>query len=430
MSNPWNFTIKDYSPYLNYSPYAEGDPRSGWQALYPLIPNIELRCANPPKGDASEHITSLFGASITLEFNGTAIYLYGGGNSPYQVSLDNDTIQMTPLQSSDNLLYSKTNLAQGLHTLNLTALPSGDQQMVFKWLDITDSQPVGAIGPPIRMVCESWNTTIHLVGMWTPSPSDADFLDRPGTLSTSGSGASAALNFTGGIAVAINGEKNCGNGLYTVNLLDSSQRLVHTSHLNSSAYWHVQEALLFYHSGLDPNETYRIQLVNSGNDVTSIALTDFTIYQLFSPDDTSSGNDEMYHYSTNIGTIVGPTVAGVIVLVLLMSFILLRRRKRQRKAALACTIAPYKSSIITPNAIGPVYLQEKQQLTQALDNQVHNQMAQYETVHRYTIAHPGEPPSNLETQAQIGVGIDADVDTQAHSNHTATQPPSIPLPSS
>lgn len=72
---------------------------------------------------------------------GSAIYLYGGGNSSYQVSLDNSVQNLSP--PSGDLLYSSENLPIGTHYVNLTALPTTGQQLVFDKAVITDGLPDG-----------------------------------------------------------------------------------------------------------------------------------------------------------------------------------------------------------------------------------------------------------------------------------------------
>ncbi|TCD65474.1 hypothetical protein EIP91_002592 [Steccherinum ochraceum] len=321
MSVSWNTTFDDASPVLQYAPYSDGPLKSGWQAMYSGVPNsANATCGEAAVGD-STHITSLSGASVALQFYGTAIYLYGGGNCSYQVSLDNEVENLSP--PSADLLYSKEDLSLGTHYVNLTALPSQDQQLVFDRAITTDSLPANA-SPPTTMVVDNSNiTAVQYFGSWT-SKTDAHVPNASHPMPfhiTTSSGSYASLDFTGGIAVAINGSKNCGHGAYTVKLFDSSQQLQTSADYNASTNWLVGDSLLYYHSGLDPSKSYQIQLINSAGDGTTLTLGDFTVLQsnitsvpTQSPSDPSSGSG---HHKTNVGVIVGPVIAGVAVLVIL-----------------------------------------------------------------------------------------------------------------
>ncbi|KAH8099718.1 hypothetical protein BXZ70DRAFT_1008697 [Cristinia sonorae] len=322
-----------------------------------------------------------YNPTLIPESRGTAIYLYGGGSGsvPYQVTLHSDT-ESTPLPPSNGLLYSKGGLEQGIHTVNITAFPSPGQVFSFDEIVITDSIPAGTTSPPTLVQYDNSNVTaIQYVGDWS-SKSDAHVPNpsHPAPFHiTSTAGDYAALNFTEGVAVAINGSKNCGRGLYTVNLFDSSREILSSSQYNASTFWLVGDSLLYYRSGLDPNESYQIQLVNSARDDSVLTLNGFTIFQAngdttstsptrvpLSP--TSSGSDpsspdiSSAQHHVNAGVIVGPTLAGLALLALLallITLIVIRRRKSAARRN-ADDIDPYSSDT---RFDGPVYVAEKQQ---------------------------------------------------------------------
>ena len=53
------------------------------------------------------------------------------------------------------------------------------------------------------------------------------------------------------------------------------------SAFNGSTYWLIGDALLFFQSGLDPNESHNISLVNTGNAAYyALSLNDITLYQV------------------------------------------------------------------------------------------------------------------------------------------------------
>ncbi|THH29340.1 hypothetical protein EUX98_g4844 [Antrodiella citrinella] len=369
-STSWNITIDDASPVLQYAPYSDGPLTNGWQAWYSNAPNpLNPSCGEASAGD-SQHITSHAGASVSLQFNGNAIYLYGTSNSSYQVSLDNTVQNLSP--PSGDLLYLKQNLSSGTHYVNLTALPSAGQQLLFDKAIITDSLPGGSDLPTTTTYDNSNTSAVQYFGSWS-SKTDAQVPNAlhpmPFHITTS-SGSYASLNFTGGIAVAVNGSKNCGHGLYTIKLFDSTQQFQTSSEYNASTNWLVGDALLYYYSGLDPTKNYEVQVSNSGGDGTTLTLGDFTVFQSNITTTIAGNSSDTSDHNVNVGVIVGPIIAGVAVLCLLtLAIFLLRRRAHRASQRAEGKISPYSTDIIPPAAAppgGPGFSLEKGNASQAL----------------------------------------------------------------
>jgi hypothetical protein len=134
MPNPFNITILDTSPIFQYYPpkmvlsTPHGTPRS-------LVVQIQPGCLSPwcwgeillkrwhtlPELfylKTSAHRTTLPGASVRLDWLGTAIYLYGDASvGAYTIELDGATTNCET--SAPGLLFSKSNLTYGSHSLTL-----------------------------------------------------------------------------------------------------------------------------------------------------------------------------------------------------------------------------------------------------------------------------------------------------------------------
>lgn len=139
---------------------ADGSLQGGWQAWFSAS-GFET---NPAGGEESignsYHLSNFSGASVSFQFHGewcndlniskfterhspgSAVYLYGNSSSPYDVILDGNSSLHDQLPSSGDLLFSAQDLADGMHTVNLTARPSdAGQQLAFDRAVISDTVP-------------------------------------------------------------------------------------------------------------------------------------------------------------------------------------------------------------------------------------------------------------------------------------------------
>lgn len=324
--NTWNFTIDDTSSVITYSPFSDGDPVGGWETYFSSSGFWNGSPGEEAIGD-SLHITSRSNASLSFEFRGTAVYLYGNASAPYTVSVDNQPTTQSP--TSGDLLYSVTGLQQDTHHLNLTILPSNSSQRL--WFDkavISDSLPTGTSGL-IPQVIDNQNTTaLHYTGNWS-SFSDVQIPSRANPkkfMKTTDSGAAVALNFTGAWAVAVNASKNWGHWTFSV-ALDGSTRTY-----NASSWWLIGDTISYYQSELDPNRTYTLELTNAAGAGFEMSLNEITLYMpntttgVVSPG-TSAGSTSPSSHKTNVGVIVGPVIAAVVVIAgLIIGWFLFKRR--------------------------------------------------------------------------------------------------------
>ncbi|KAJ3556494.1 hypothetical protein NM688_g1997 [Phlebia brevispora] len=351
MSTSLNFTIDDSSPVFSYSPYGDGSLLGGWQAWFSGSGfETEPQGGEESVGD-SYHLTNFSGASVSLEFYGTAIYLYGNASCTYEVNLDNSIATFNPLPSSGNLLFSADRLGDTLHTVNLTARPSDTtQEIAFDKAVVTNDVP----DQTTSLIIDNQNTTVlQYRGQWSVT-SDPQVPDKqhPSPFHDSIlAGDSVALNFTGAVAVAINASTNYGHGQYNVTLNGT------TSTYNGSTWWLVGNTVLAFKSGLDPSKPYTLELVNAISPY-KLTLSSFTLYgsnvsvgsvgsssinnsptsASTSVSTTSSSpstppDQAATRRHTNAGVIAGPVVAGVVVIIVAVVLLLWRRRVLAKRDA-------------------------------------------------------------------------------------------------
>ncbi|KAJ7779190.1 hypothetical protein B0H16DRAFT_808419 [Mycena metata] len=328
MSQLWNFSIPDTSPILSYSPYADGfGLQNGWQTWY-TISGFNTQPGEGSAGD-SFHLTSLDGAEVSLQFYGSALYLYGIANASYNVVLDEKSQSFS---GRDGLLYSVENLAEKNHSVALTAKITSNttQQLGFSHAVVSTSDQTS----PTQVFWDNTNPAVEYLGQWTNStvqgiPNSSVTAPFHQTLDV---GASAKMNFSDAVAIAVYASTNYGHQLYSVVIDDELPQT-----FNASTFWLVTDAVVFFQSGLDPNTTHILNMINlsAGSKFT---LSSIVTYQGngSAPGSTTPGGSPTTfpplssHSSVNVGAIVGPVV-GVILLGLLAAFFWIRRRGSRRQ---------------------------------------------------------------------------------------------------
>ncbi|KAF7365272.1 hypothetical protein MVEN_00399000 [Mycena venus] len=312
----WNFTIDDTSPFLTYTPYADGSNSgltNGWIPWYQTTGFLPKN-AVPGVGE-SYHITSRNNASVAFEFYGNAIYLYGTSNSSYAVTVDATNSAHTPPTS--DLLFSATDLDVGTHSVTLTATPSTSssaQQLAFDRAVI--SAPLVNNATPTEAFYDNTDTTrLTYGGDWYTSSAS-------GIPNTSGKEQWAFLSGVWQIG---------GNWLYDISI-DGS-----TSRYNGSTFWQVPDALLFYQGGLDPTRNHTISLSNASPGL-NLALNSIRLYNVQTADtsssttpNASSASTPSKHSAINAGAIAGPII-GVAFLALLGGILWWRFRRGRASA--------------------------------------------------------------------------------------------------
>ncbi|KAJ6489876.1 hypothetical protein C8R45DRAFT_992047 [Mycena sanguinolenta] len=229
----------------------------------------------------SYHRTSRNGASVSLKFYGSDIYLYGTTNSSYEITLD-DVVSSYGPPTSD-LLFSSSSIALGTHLVTLNATPNdSEQQLAFDRAII--STPLVDNATPTEAFYDNTDTArLTYTGVWsTPSaPGIPNTSVEHPWHETADNSASVSMQIgQGAVAVSLWGMANWGSWIYSVSL-DGS-----TNSYNGSTFFQVPDALLFYENGLDPASNHTISLTNVSPGM-NLSLNSIRVYTVDVADSTT-----------------------------------------------------------------------------------------------------------------------------------------------
>ncbi|KAL4252453.1 hypothetical protein ABKN59_002704 [Abortiporus biennis] len=329
----YNYTIDDTSSVLTYTPYGDGVfVNNGWEAWFSQS-GFNTAGGQESIGD-SRHLTSFAGASVSLQFHGTAVYVYGNASCPFEFSLDNDPVPSSNSPTSTEILFVLTGLVPGTHFLKITAQPpqTGQGTLFFDKAIITDVLPSGATSTVSELVDNQNTTALLYQGTWV-TKTDVQIPSRASPKpfkQTQDPAGSVSLNFTGAIAVAIDGNRNWGHSLYNMSLNGASELY------NASTFWLMSNTVLYYQSGLDPKTNYTLKMINAGGAGSTMTINDFT---LFSPNLTSTGSSggdtsvSNNSHKSHVGVIVGPIVGVVgFIVIVIAAFFFWRKQVNSKQA--------------------------------------------------------------------------------------------------
>ncbi|KAJ3486282.1 hypothetical protein NLI96_g4351 [Meripilus lineatus] len=350
----YNYTIDDSSSVLTFLPYSDGSSSGGWQTWFSTA-GFNKEGGQESIGD-SRHTTAFPGASVTMTFHGTAIYLYGNATCTYEVTVDSQTYPQQIPTSDTVLLYSQTGLNPGKHSFNLTAHPDGNgaQSLFFDYAVFTDVIP-GANAALIPLQIDNQdNTKLQYEGTWM-TQRDAQIPNRASPKpyrETSMYRSNVSLTFNQAIAIAINGPRNWGHWVYNVFLDDE------LTQYNASTWWLIGNTTLYYQSGLNPNKTYTLNVAHEGDsEFFSFSLNDITVWTVGSSDQTTVSSSKTIDTPpssppsqpslsssssgsrNHVGVIVGPVIAAIAVIVGVIVLLFYRARTR-RKATESNDVGP------------------------------------------------------------------------------------------
>ncbi|KAG8984073.1 hypothetical protein FRB93_006802 [Tulasnella sp. JGI-2019a] len=168
-----NVTIDDWDSILNYANPAD------WQTPDPQSPPLATVLPTTPWLDGTYHQTGVVNASITLDFQGPAIYVFGASGptyGSYAVSIDGVETTYSAYATSNattpHLLYGNGALAYSSHTLqlrNLGAAQASDQGASAFLLDfILATVQLGPAGATItNTTVEDNDPKLKYSGTWT-----------------------------------------------------------------------------------------------------------------------------------------------------------------------------------------------------------------------------------------------------------------------
>ncbi|KAF5348482.1 hypothetical protein D9756_009662 [Leucocoprinus leucothites] len=243
MTGSIQLSIDDTSPTLAYAPFGDtftGHPNlsAGWNP-YSIDNGFGI--------GESQHVTSRNGTSVTLEWHGTSVQIFGDTTSDVSlnVTLDGSTIfsQRSKPIVTNNLLVSVDGLPNAHHSMTLVAnIPSSSNQVPdgFQLNDFAN-QTID-------------DKDIDFSGQWSLIVSN----DRPAVHPSNTQGATAEITFSG-IPACTFGITSQVSGNYSVTL-DGTQSPI----LSARSFYNNTDTLLYFASGLDVNATHQLTLRNEG----------------------------------------------------------------------------------------------------------------------------------------------------------------------
>ncbi|KAG8984075.1 hypothetical protein FRB95_006765 [Tulasnella sp. JGI-2019a] len=278
-----NITIDDWASILNYT-----NP-SDWQTPDPQSPAIASTLSTTPWLDGTWHKTSVTNASVILNFEGPALYIFGASGplyGSYAVSIDGVESTYSAYSSANAsnpyLLWGSGNLTYDKHTLeirNLGAAQASDQGASGFLLDyILSTVQLGSAGATVtNNTVEDNDSRVTYTGSWI---SESNALFSGGTaIYTAQNGGSASIKFNGS-AVYIFGDSVNDQGSYSVTL-DNVTQTYHTLSGCGGGYGKFCEktppSLKYFASNLGSSE-HIITLTNNANSNGSSFNLDRFVY--------------------------------------------------------------------------------------------------------------------------------------------------------
>lgn len=117
--NPYDITLPDVSPMLTYQPQRDAEnPAAGWKLSYDGSPDSSYDSTHKTDNDGngtSTHWSTMNGATVTLDFYGTGVTVYGSASvGAYVTTMDSKD---TPGAPQDTKLFTTESLTLGKHTM-------------------------------------------------------------------------------------------------------------------------------------------------------------------------------------------------------------------------------------------------------------------------------------------------------------------------
>ncbi|KAJ8085524.1 hypothetical protein PM082_004342 [Marasmius tenuissimus] len=276
---PYNLTISSQTASLLYHPPRDTDTNAsdGWELVYPMVDNS---IGPHRKGIGADfHKSTMAEASITFNWLGTAIYVYGNGTKEsYKFSVDGQDIGETFNVPQGGLLGCMTGMQYEEHTAMLKVI--GREGLAFQYADLTIG--LGYPGKKIE------NRTIQAVERedqpnpffvfkndssdWHLSTQAAHIIFPNGTTSsttrhmvTKGSSDGLSFNVTSASAFILWGSLDRDHSIKRVTIFPdprsgNSTRPKETFMFDIGRYLDYQQ-ILYWESGLDRETSYTVDIL-------------------------------------------------------------------------------------------------------------------------------------------------------------------------
>ncbi|KJA27599.1 hypothetical protein HYPSUDRAFT_51655 [Hypholoma sublateritium FD-334 SS-4] len=335
------FSVDDTSPAVTYSPFRDtfSTPNliGGWN---PYFSNSGFATSQGAVGvGTSLHITSLDGAALQIQWQGTGITLMGNATQAnYSITLDGQLLSSPT--TADNVLADIQSLNDTLHTVQLTAQisqsqnPPNSSMLVFDQA-ILFSSPLSVANNMTFQNQTIDDQDINFRGRWSIASPNAGVEFH--TTTTVGDVAMTTFN---GTTFLVLGQTSPNSGNYSVQLDNT------TTQFNARSSFTQSDSLLFFATDLDPTVLHTVTINNTDGSDLSLLIDGFKSIVESPSTSTAAPTSSATAQPVTVsgvgasafseGTIAAFALAGILAFILISGILFFflvyrpRRRRRQR----------------------------------------------------------------------------------------------------
>ncbi|EJU02105.1 hypothetical protein DACRYDRAFT_107050 [Dacryopinax primogenitus] len=334
-----NITLDDTSPILTYTdPSGQPDGSNLWGE-----PIVADNCSIYYY-DSSFTGTDLNGATMSLTFNGTGIWIYGANrvnHGNYSISVDNQDFGPLSGYANDNScvnvsdfkvqLFGQAGLSMGTHDLTLTNIPTGTNN---NWLDVDFvifETEIGDTGASEQHIDDS-SGQFNWSSGWSTSIPTGQSSYHDGTLHKAVTSDASVIFTFEGQAISLYGAVDPSYGSF-IAVMDSGELI----QLNTHSYGYYPQTLLYHANSLGEG----VHKLTLSNGPSSFDVDYATIWSTGAASGTTDGPGPTGSNNTPIGAIVGGVVGGVIFIALVGALLKYWQYRRQKQESMEAEIFAY-----------------------------------------------------------------------------------------
>ncbi|KAF7355512.1 hypothetical protein MSAN_01468100 [Mycena sanguinolenta] len=364
----YNVTVTDQSPACVFQP--EREAANGWVSSWTGSPDSSYDATHTQTNIAqgtSSHVTSTSGASVQINFVGTAVTLYGQGTAgAYTTTIDNGSpVTGSPVGS---MLATYGGLdGTAAHTLVLKTTQA--QQLSFGYATFTIRSDIAAnsvnnVSEVAVSVGANSATTTNTFFTTSGDGFSNQHIDNGYTrIDTNSANAQISFSCSNTSALFIYGTTNYNHGTFSVEIDPPTGASQGARVFNGTSKWFVLDLPVFFETGMDPTQQYQVKMTNlvGGEymDIHSIVMMNLpkeaasssaasgsASKSTSSPASTSAAAGSTTQASSGVGKTVGIAVAvvGVLAALVLLAFWFRRRKIQERRMKTRMTI----DAMVTP----------------------------------------------------------------------------------
>ncbi|KAJ6515657.1 hypothetical protein C8R45DRAFT_1086840 [Mycena sanguinolenta] len=363
----YNFTFTDQSPACVYLPDREA--ANAWVSSWTGSPDSSYDATHTQTNIAqgtSSHVTSTSGASVQINFVGSAVTLYGQGTAgAYTTTMDNGSpVTGSPVGS---MLATYGGLDGTVaHTLVLKTTAA--QQLSFGYAtftirsDIAASSVQNTTQAAVSVGANSATTSNTFFTTSGDGFSNQHIDDGYTRIDTNSANAQITFSCSNTSALFIYGTTNYNHGTFSVEIDPPTGASQGARVFNGTSKWFVLDLPVFFETGMDPTQQYQVKMTNlvAGEymDIHSVAMMNLPKEAVSSssasgpaskstsssPASTSAA--AVAQASSGVGKTVGIAVAlvGVLAALVLFAFCFRRRKMQERRMKTRMTM----DAMVTP----------------------------------------------------------------------------------